>query len=392
MIYLPKEDSCTGCSTCRDVCPKEAIAMTYDAAGFRYPVINHDKCIECHLCEKRCPALSEDNIDNPYVKTFAGYTSDHKLLMSTTSGGFASKLSEIFIGDGGKVAGVRYNSDCFHAEYSLALNMQGIEEFRGSKYVQSEKNGIFLLIRTALENGEKVLFIGCPCDVAGLLSVLKNTPKDRLLTCELVCMGVTSPKIGEEYGKYIYNKYHSRVNNICARSKDKGWFVPNLKIQLESGKKIIEPLYASYFGRGFQIYNRPSCFNCRYRGTNGLADLRIGDFWGIKKQDKYWNKDGVSCIFARTSKGLDAIESMKNNGFKFFEVEYTTATENNMSSTKNKGEKYEALYRHFRDVFMSKGLVAACNATSDFGFRMKRIIPASLQPVVKHIYHLLRDK
>jgi len=392
MINLPKEDSCTGCSACRDICPKKAISMTYDAAGFRYPVIDYDKCIECHLCEKRCPALSIEDINNPYLKSFAGYTSNHDVLTNTTSGGFATELSALIIAENGIVAGVKYNSDCIHAEYSFATNSQELKAFCGSKYVQSEKNGIFLKIRDFLKEGKKILFIGCPCDIAGLLSVIGNTSKENLLTCELVCMGVTSPKIGEEYGKYIQNKYHSQISSICARSKDKGWFVPTLKVQLTSGGTVIEPLFASYFGRGFQIYNRPSCFNCKYRGTNGLADIRIGDFWGIKKTDKYWNKDGVSCIFVRTEKGLEAVKSLGEKGFKLFEVDYSTATENNMSSTKNKGEKYEALYHSFSEVLLSKGLVAACNATADFGFKMKRVIPASLQPVIKHIYHILRDK
>ncbi len=392
MINLPKEGSCTGCSACMDVCPKVAISMKYDKGGFRYPVIDPEKCIECHLCEKRCPALSDDNINNPYIKTFAGYASDREILMGTTSGGFATSLSELVVSEGGIVAGVKYNSDMVHADYALARSKAQLLEFRGSKYVQSEKNGIFLKVREELKNGEKVLFIGCPCDIAGLLNVLHNTPKDNLLTCELVCMGVTSPKIAQDFVQYITDRYHSPVKKICARSKEKGWFVSTLKVELDSGKVLKQPLYASYYGRGFQIYNRPSCYNCKYRGTNGVADIRIGDFWGIKKKDAYWNKNGVSCIFVRTQKGLEAIESMSKNGFRFFEVEYATATDNNMSSTKNKGEKYELLYQKFKDVFLSHGLIAACNATSDFGFRIKRILPASVQPAVKHLYHLLRDK
>lgn len=392
MINLPKEDSCTGCSACQDVCPKDAISMTYDKSGFRYPVIDSAKCVECHLCEKRCPALNNKNIFQPYIKTFAGYSTNRELLMGTTSGGVATELSEMFVSEGGLVAGVQYNSDCIHAEYAIVDDTYELTKLRGSKYVQSEKNGIYIKIQQVLKEGKKVLFIGCPCDIAGLLSVLVNTPKENLLTCELVCMGVTSPKIGEDYAKYISDKYHSQIKSICARSKENGWFVPTLKIKLESGKVLTGPLYASYFGRGSQIYNRPSCFNCKYRGTNGLADIRIGDFWGIKKTDEYWNKDGVSCIFVRTTKGLAALESLRKKGFRLFEVDYATATENNMSSTKNKGEKYENLYRRFKEIFISKGLIAACKGTSNFGFRLKRIIPASIQPMVKHIYHLLRDK
>ena len=76
---------------------------------------------------------------------------------------------------------------------------------------------------------------------------------------------------------------------------------------------------------------------------NGVADFRVGDFWGIKERDEFWNPNGVSCIFVRTERGLALLKEMEKRGFKLFETDYEKATVNNMSSLHNKAEKYIVL-------------------------------------------------
>jgi NAD-dependent dihydropyrimidine dehydrogenase PreA subunit len=55
-MYKVDEAKCTGCGTCIDVCPNEAIALVGDKAK-----INPDDCLECGSCEGECPseAISE---------------------------------------------------------------------------------------------------------------------------------------------------------------------------------------------------------------------------------------------------------------------------------------------------------------------------------------------
>ena len=55
MIDLVKDSySCCGCGACMNVCPKGAIEMREDPAGFKFPHIDTSKCIECGLCLKVC--------------------------------------------------------------------------------------------------------------------------------------------------------------------------------------------------------------------------------------------------------------------------------------------------------------------------------------------------
>lgn len=50
-----KNLKCSGCTACFAICPKDAITMQADLEGFKYPVIDKNKCIDCGLCCKVCP-------------------------------------------------------------------------------------------------------------------------------------------------------------------------------------------------------------------------------------------------------------------------------------------------------------------------------------------------
>jgi len=43
-------ETCTGCGTCVDICPVEAITIEKDKA-----VIDDDSCVDCGTCVDECP-------------------------------------------------------------------------------------------------------------------------------------------------------------------------------------------------------------------------------------------------------------------------------------------------------------------------------------------------
>ncbi|MBP5474831.1 MAG: 4Fe-4S binding protein [Methanomicrobium sp.] len=51
MAAIVNPDACTGCETCVDTCPSEAIKMDGNVA-----VVNADECVECEACVDECPS------------------------------------------------------------------------------------------------------------------------------------------------------------------------------------------------------------------------------------------------------------------------------------------------------------------------------------------------
>lgn len=386
------KEHCCGCSACQQSCSVNAIEMRYDKEGFLYPVVSTDKCINCGLCVKVCPVSNNCQTQDPFIKTFAGFSSDKAIIQNATSGGIASSLSRMVIDAGGVVYGVAYRQDITHSYYMEATKPADLLSIAGSKYMQSEKDDVFIKVRTKLKKGVQVLFIGCPCDVSALKRFLRQE-YDNLLTCELVCMGVTSPKALKDYKEWTEKTNHAKLTKLIMRSKRKGWFVPQLEEFFEGGKIKATTLSATYFGHVYKLYNRPSCFHCQYRGTTGVGDIRVGDFWGVKKTDEFWNPDGVSVIFVRTKKGLYYLQQLYKYNFHLFETDYQLAIGSNMSAYKNKSQKYIALRDKFADIYIKqdKGLIEACKRTAGFDFWLRRFLPEAFHERLKDLYHMFVD-
>lgn len=382
---------CCGCEACANACSHKAIEMRHDEEGFYYPVVDENKCTDCGLCRNVCPVLNKCQSAEPYKVSFAGFSADNEILEKCATGGVATEFSKLVIQQGGVVFGVSFSPDYIKSEYHVATTIDELKRFSGSKYVQSTKGDVYKQVKERLKKQHVVLFIGCPCDVAALKLFL-NKEYENLFTIELICMGVTSYKIAENYKKWVEKRYNSKLIYLNARNKEKGWFVPHLELRFENGKKKLASLYGTYYGYGSQVFNRPSCYQCKYRGQAGVADIRIGDFWGIKQTDPYWNSKGVSVIFVRSEKGLLMMERLKNMGFYLHEVDYDVASLSNMSSYKNKPRKYVLLREKFANEFIKgKGLPAACWQTASFGFVMKNIIPSSFHKYFKTVYHFFVD-
>ena len=57
---------------------------------------------------------------------------------------------------------------------------------------------MFSLVKADLKAGKPVLFIGTPCEVAGLKKYIKRIPEDLYLV-DLICHGVPSQQIGRAH-------------------------------------------------------------------------------------------------------------------------------------------------------------------------------------------------
>ena len=312
MIKIEKE-KCCGCSACEQACPQNCIVMEMDQEGFFYPNVNHTRCIDCKICERVCPFLSEHKNTEFKPQIVGAKANDDKVRYWSSSGGIFTLIAEKIIDDGGVVFGAEMSEDCSYVRHVVVNDKENLYKLRGSKYIQSRINNTYSVIQTYLREGKRVLFTGTPCQISGLRLFLKKDYED-LFCVDIICHGVPSEKLWNSYLSHIERKYRKKIKSVAFRSKKYSW--GNFGFNLSFDKKSV--FKYSFEDPFFRMFNssysmRPSCYECKSKGSRTLADMSIGDFWGIDKVFPDFNDDkGVSIVLVNTAKGKYLFEQIKD--------------------------------------------------------------------------------
>ena len=312
-VYYKKENCC-GCSACYNICPTKAISMRPDEEGFLYPVIDQALCIDCQNCVGICPIIRDGSYKEEDIPDF--FVAKHKsedVLMKSTSGGIFTALSNAVLAQGGVIYGVDYDNE-FRVLHKRAGNYEQRDRMRISKYVQSDIRDIFQQVKKDLEDSKIVLFTGTPCQNAGLIGYMGNSPlKKNLYLCDLICYGIPSPLIWEDYKKLLEKEKGGKLTDIQFRSKIIDWSRENSNktflFTTSQGKDIYsdERYYQLFFGE--KTIMRPSCKECQFTDIHRASDITIADYWGIEKYAPEWmDKKGVSLILVNNSKGEELLQ------------------------------------------------------------------------------------
>ncbi len=305
MIDFDFNKFCYGCSACKNICPKHAISMIEGKNGFFIPKIDKEKCIECGLCEKKCPYINfKTNVELCNQKWLCGYSVDEEERIQSTSGGIFYHIAKKFIEDRGYVCGCVWDEN-FNPIHIITNNINELKKMRGSKYVQSDMKQCHSIIKKLLSEGKKVLFSGTPCQVASIkLFVGKQI---NLYTISIICEGVAINRIWNIYKNRLEKKNDSKLENVCFRNKAVAWNKPVAYYRFKNGKEKITLSYGwDKYVIGFLegLYNRDSCYNCQYKGNGHNSDIIIGDYWGANKEQIAQSKNkGISLIILNTEKG-----------------------------------------------------------------------------------------
>ncbi len=316
MIEIRDKKDCCGCNACGDVCHVQAITFKTDREGFWYPYVDKDKCTDCHLCEKICPminigALKHNDFSEP--KVFGGYNKDIVIRFDSTSGGLFSLLAQAMYKQKGFVSGAIYDDD-FKVCNFISNDKKDLKRLRSSKYVQSNAEGLYKQIKQLLTSGEKVLACGSPCQMAALRSFLRKD-YDNLIVVDFLCRATNSPKVFEKYKESLEARYGSKIVHIKDKNKDHGWHSLARKITFENGKVYYGEGHEDDYRRGYHlnVFERPSCYECKFKGFPRMSDISLGDFWGIGGVDASLEQNlGTSLIMINSKKGLDFFESVKD--------------------------------------------------------------------------------
>ncbi len=338
MIDIKRKEDCCGCNACGDACPKGSITFQTDIEGFWYPVVNKETCIDCHLCEKVCPVINVKELKkNDYPQpahTIAAFNKKMSVRWDSTSGGAFSALAEAMYEQSGYVGGAIYNED-FSVRNFVSNNPEDLKKLRSSKYLQSRAEGIFKQIQTLLKNGEKVLACGTPCQMAALRSFLRKD-YENLIIVDFICRGVNSPKVYRKYLDSLERKYGGKVVYVKAKNKELGWRNLTRKVVFDNGKVYYGVHMQDDFRRGYHtnVYCRPSCYECQFKGFPRIADITIADYWGIEKVDPNMdNNVGTSMMLLNSNKGIAYFEKVKDK-LEWEETKFETILPGNIALTK----------------------------------------------------------
>lgn len=315
MINIIDKQKCTGCCACMNICPNNCIEMNFDKEGFVYPCVNSDICIDCKLCEKNCPILYPLVSKYNYQKAYAVVNGDEKIRLQSSSGGFFTVVALDVIKSGGVVVGAKFTPD-FQVEHAVVTSELELDELRGSKYVQSTIGNIYSDIKKYLDNGVKVLFTGTACQIQGLKSFLGVSKYEQLLLCiDIICHGIPSPKVWQEYVKLRENRADSKARRISFRSKCIGWKEFSVCFEFENGVVYSATVNKDLFMRGFlkDIYLRPSCYSCKFKTQSRISDFTMADLWGADKIVPDMDDDkGLSLVIVQSEQGGLAFDRLKN--------------------------------------------------------------------------------
>lgn len=301
---------CCGCTACENACNHNAITMQPDSMGFLYPVIDSTKCTDCGLCEKVCQFHSRyyryEKSETPLAYSLR--LKDEKQLLRSQSGGAFYALAKSLIEEGGIVYGAAFTND-WKVSHQRVDNIRDLEKLRMSKYVQSDMRGVYAQIKGDLHLNSKVLFAGTACQVAGLKSYLPNRLQDNLYCIDIICHGVPSPKIWEDYLTYLEDKYKSKIMKACFRDKRFGWHGATESFLFNNGREIFRKTNNRLYFSGLSL--REACSKCYFTNTKRVGDITIGDCWGLPKNSPFeLDKKGVSLVLVNSIKGANLLTSI----------------------------------------------------------------------------------
>lgn len=303
---LQDHELCCGCGACGAVCPVNAVKVSLNHEGFYEACIDESLCIQCGKCKSVCPLEKCEGVKCSDGSLFSYKDNDKRVLLESSSGGFAYRLGVIANNNGWNVCGCEFDRTEGRAKHIMIEwnNPEEICRLQGSKYMQSSFADMMKLI-----DGRKVLVFGTPCYISGVKRIAGENLNNFILV-DLICHGVPSEWLYRKYLEYLKESKGLEpegLNTLFRYKHSPGqWREIYIYNEDFGGKGFAEHQSRDPYFLMFEhmlCYSR-LCYECPYRDKSN-ADIRIGDYWGKRFAD---DKTGVSMVDVMTEKGRRFLE------------------------------------------------------------------------------------
>lgn len=321
----------------------------------------------------------------PY--TYAVKHKDEDVRGQSRSGGIFTAVSDLILERGGAIVGCKLD-DSFNAIHTVANTKEERDAFRGSKYIQSDLKTTFREVKTLLEEGRDVLFTGTGCQCAGLLGFL-GKEYENLTTMDIVCHGVPSTKVWQDYLSFIKNKVKgNKITFVDFRNKKKyGWKAHVETVGVDGAlhhSKVFTTLFYSH-----QIL-RPSCYVCPYKNIHHKTDITIADCWKVDKAAPGFNDNkGVSLVLVNTKRGLSLFEASKGS-IDFVDVNIKSCMQRPLKKPFPEPENRAEFWKDYQELSFAK-IARKYGGDTDYGMKIvKRKAKSLLRRIKKLVKRVIR--
>lgn len=322
---------CLGCGACESVCGDRGVKL-FDVVNDGIRPFRVDGRGACGLegdedrraCLDVCPGMRTVLIDGAsegsiaalkkrwgkVLEVWEGYAADPEIRFSGSSGGLCTALSLFYL-ERGMVEGVLHiGSDPEKPYKNKTFRSTTREELlsrTGSRYSPASPCDGFKRIEDA---GGQSLFVGKPCDVAGLRMAQRQSMRlaeKTALAIGFFCAGTPSTQGTIE----LLRKHGVASEHVSElRYRGMGWpgtATVNFKDQAKSPLKLT---YEEAWGF-VQKYRPIRCYLCPDL-TAEFADISVGDPWYRKIGE---NDPGRSLILVRTPKGREILQQAMGKNY-----------------------------------------------------------------------------
>lgn len=357
---------------CAAICSRNAITVKEDDYGFLRPTINEELCVDCGACRRICPELNRVEMCFP-SSCFAAAISETSFSHVYASGGVASALCRYFLQIGGIVV-ASCGNDIRNVCHRIIRTPDNLCWIYGSRYVQSRISPKLLEeIKIELNKGTEVLFIGTGCQTAGVKNLFSKKYSNLTLV-DLVCHGVPSQRMLNDNIDYYTKLYPGfEPSSVHFREKENGiisygWYA---KINADRPKSIAVPWKKDPYMAAFldHISLRPCCSDCRYAFSARATDITLCDFWGLGKDSRLRNRNGVSAVLINTPKGEALFKNLSDLDVEQREVGEAIRGVGRLQVP----SPYNPMTNRFRLIFKENGFHKAVSETTFAKFKREQI-------------------